>query len=133
MAETVGLNEPNTTTTIKCDIDIQSELLDLANRVSSTSESKIVTTANQNESFKHFEVEREAEMRKIDKSKEEEAATGNDLTSDLGDANDLICDNDFDDDSEYKLPEVDWVNLEAKLKEAQNEMNMQVSFLDLCL
>lgn len=132
MAETVSLNEPNTTTaTIKCDIDLQNELLDLANRVLSTSESKIETTSNLYESFKHLEEEGEAaEKSKIDKSKVEEAAVANDLTSDLGDANDLICDDDFnyDDDSEYKLPEVDWVNLEAKLKEAQNEMNIQVSF-----
>ena len=130
MAETVSLNEPNTTTTIlKCDIDLQNELSDLANRVLSTSESKTETTSNLYESFKHLEEEGEAaEKSKIDKLKVEEAAAANDLTSDLGDANDLICDDDFDDDSEYKLPEVDWVNLEAKLKEAQNEMNMQVSF-----
>jgi hypothetical protein len=30
------------------------------------------------------------------------------------------------DDGEYKLPEVDWVNLEAKLKEAQDEIIKQV-------
>ena len=29
-------------------------------------------------------------------------------------------------DSDFKPPEVDWINLEAKLKEAQQEINIQV-------
>ena len=44
------------------------------------------------------------------------------------DANDLIYNEDcLENDDEYKLPEVDWVNLEAKLKEAQLEVNQQVN------
>lgn len=34
-----------------------------------------------------------------------------------------------EEEAEFKLPEVDWENLEAKLKLAQQEINLQVSFL----
>lgn len=36
-------------------------------------------------------------------------------------------DEDEDEEAEFKLPEVDWENLEAKLKLAQQEINLQVS------
>lgn len=37
---------------------------------------------------------------------------------------------DDDDEAEFKLPELDWENLEAKLKIAQQEVNQQVRFLN---
>jgi hypothetical protein len=87
---------------LECDKDLQSELLELANRVS-------ISTKQDEQQMS--------------------LSTLNDLAnSELGDANDLIFGDpdDPDDDGEYKLPEVDWVNLEAKLKEAQDEIIKQV-------
>ena len=144
MAETVSINDANTTTNqsftetnaqkqiTEFDIDLQSELLELANRVSSSSSSSTKSNeikleqSNLYESFKNVDEEQENEERKTKAVASTGLCTTNDLYSDLGDANDLVCDDDYD-DSEYKLPEVDWVNLEAKLKQAQDEMNKQVS------
>lgn len=49
----------------------------------------------------------------------------NDASSGSGEGGDT---NLLDDDLDFKLPEVDWINLEAKLKEAQQEINSQVDF-----
>ena len=105
--------------------DIHRELLELANQVSQSfnleaddgkDAKKVVEETPLYQSFKDIT------HNKLVENNEQ----------DLDDASDLFYTNveeNFleENDDEYKLPEVDWVNLEAKLKEAQLEINNQVS------
>lgn len=85
------------------DNDIKNELIELANQVTQTfSQAEINNDAgivSKYESFKDIE------------------SNGND-----GKRND----NELFDNDEFKLPEVDWDNLEAKLKQAKLEIDNQV-------
>ena len=89
------------------DLDIKNELLALANEVSQTFNSNELDHSNETNPNKTTD----------DLTLNNQEKNSNELY------NDDILDND---DLDFKLPEVDWINLEAKLKEAQQEINSQV-------
>jgi TolA-binding protein len=112
------------------DNDIQSENLVLANQVSQTKilgeKENTDTACNKSsvlyQSFKDIQPSDLAkETSDTDQCNDEKLLYENEI----GSANDLIYNDEYDDDGEYKLPVVDWVSLEAKLKESQLEIDKQ--------
>lgn len=106
-----------TMASIGIDNDIKNELLELANQVSQTKFlTKDTTTCNKSPLYQSFK-----DIQPLDLTNDEKLFYENEL----GSANDLIYNDEYDDDVEYKLPEVDWVSLESKLKESQLEIDKQ--------
>ena len=112
------------------DDDIKNELLELADQVSQT-----FSQSNMNQ--ENSSCTNDKTNMEINAYESFRGATNkfelNNLESDT--ENNYFNENHYnDDDNEFKLPVVDWENLEAKLKEAQNEINNQViniSFLSI--
>ena len=104
------------------DDDIKNELLELADQVSQTfsqSNKKQENSSCSNDK-NNMEINSYESLNGV-KNKFEL----NNVKSDL--ENNYFNENNYnDDDNEFKLPVVDWENLEAKLKEAQKEINNQV-------
>jgi hypothetical protein len=108
------------------DSDIKNELLELANQVTETPFNTLTTNGSS------ILNEKEANENSLDGLAQLKINHNNTIEStQLQDKQEENYPNDDDDDLiddiDFKLPEVDWINLEAKLKEAQQEINLQVT------
>lgn len=106
------------------DSDIKNELLELANQVTETPFNTLTTNGSS------ILNEKEANENSLDGLAQLKINHNNTIEStQLQDKQEENYPNDDDDDLiddiDFKLPEVDWINLEAKLKEAQQEINLQ--------
>lgn len=90
------------------DSDIKNELLELANQVTETITENSNTPPNEG---------------KATNGNDNSTETSTKITQEKREENNL--DDNLIDDIDFKLPEVDWINLEAKLKVAQQEINIQ--------
>ena len=108
------------------DSDIKNELLELANQVTETPFNTLTTNGSS------ILNEKEANENSLDGLAQLKINHNNTIEStQLQDKQEENYPNDDDDDLiddiDFKLPEVDWINLKAKLKEAQQEINLQVT------